>query len=258
MLKKTAAFTLIELLVVIAIIAILAAILFPVFAQAKESAKITTCVSNARQVGLAVRMYVSDNDDTLPIFYAYNSEPDASQLGHKGVEVQVLPYAKSKSIFGSPLDRGGPYLEQEFRAMGKRTPSTYLEAYGSSYRFTQCLFTMVAGESSANNSVYDFTRVVTDSGIEFPSETRLMRSEMFPFFDREFDPDCARYGYDCSPTSYYRAWGSRGGTLIFTDGSARHVTSSGRFDQSRINPAGRQSGEADSTSWSGTWYGTCD
>jgi prepilin-type N-terminal cleavage/methylation domain-containing protein len=60
------AFTLIELLVVIAIIAILAAILFPVFAQAKEAAKKTTCVSNTKQTALAAIMYAGDYDDTLP------------------------------------------------------------------------------------------------------------------------------------------------------------------------------------------------
>ena len=57
------AFTLIELLVVIAIIAILAAILFPVFAQAKASAKQIVCMSNMKQIGLATKMYMNDNDD---------------------------------------------------------------------------------------------------------------------------------------------------------------------------------------------------
>src|SRR5581483_6168155 len=60
-------FTLIELLVVIAIIAILAAILFPVFAQAREKARQATCTSNLKQVGLAVMMYASDHDECLPL-----------------------------------------------------------------------------------------------------------------------------------------------------------------------------------------------
>jgi prepilin-type N-terminal cleavage/methylation domain-containing protein len=65
--RRHSAFTLIELLVVIAIIAILAAILFPVFAQAKEAAKKTTCLSNQKQIGTAMQIYLSDYDDTMPL-----------------------------------------------------------------------------------------------------------------------------------------------------------------------------------------------
>src|SRR5438132_9355149 len=64
--KTQRAFTLIELLVVIAIIAILAAILFPVFAQARASARAISCVSNTRQTATAVLMYAQDYDETLP------------------------------------------------------------------------------------------------------------------------------------------------------------------------------------------------
>lgn len=64
--SKRAGFTLIELLVVIAIIAILAAILFPVFAQAREKARQTSCLSNLKQMGLGVLMYAQDNDETYP------------------------------------------------------------------------------------------------------------------------------------------------------------------------------------------------
>ena len=72
MLYRNRAFTLIELLVVIAIIAILAAILFPVFAQTREKARQTQCASNLRQFGMAGLMYAQDYDDVLPL-YGYNS-----------------------------------------------------------------------------------------------------------------------------------------------------------------------------------------
>lgn len=70
------AFTLIELLVVIAIIAVLAAILFPVFAQAREKARQASCQSNHKQIGLAVQMYAQDYDETLPTSGSENGKGD--------------------------------------------------------------------------------------------------------------------------------------------------------------------------------------
>lgn len=77
---KRTAFTLIELLVVIAIIAILAAILFPVFTQAKVAAKRTSCLSNTKQMGTAVQLYLSNADDSYPV-NSY-SEPSAFTFGN--------------------------------------------------------------------------------------------------------------------------------------------------------------------------------
>src|SRR5688572_16135270 len=67
--RKTSGFTRIELLVVIAIIAILAAILFPVFARAREAARKTQCISNVRQLGMAIMQYVQDYDERFPPRY---------------------------------------------------------------------------------------------------------------------------------------------------------------------------------------------
>src|SRR5437667_35088 len=72
--QKQRGFTLIELLVVIAIIAIFAAILFPVFAQARDKARQTSCISNMKQLGYGLTMYAQDYDETLPFGYRYSDD----------------------------------------------------------------------------------------------------------------------------------------------------------------------------------------
>jgi prepilin-type N-terminal cleavage/methylation domain-containing protein/prepilin-type processing-associated H-X9-DG protein len=241
-------FTLIELLVVIAIIAILAAILFPVFAQAREQARQTVCTSNSRQIGLQVRMYVQDYDETMPIFYAYNSQPPAGKPGHKGIELEILPYGKSKELFKCPDDSGGPSIPDP--TYGCPGLKSYQECYGSSYRFTSGVYSIIAGESSQNNdtSGYTTSRIVADAMFANPSETRIIRDEMFPFFTQ------AKYGYY---PDYFMQWHTRGGGVVFADGHAKFTVSNGEFDKQVVCAGGERSGDINPATNSMYYWG-CD
>jgi prepilin-type N-terminal cleavage/methylation domain-containing protein/prepilin-type processing-associated H-X9-DG protein len=105
--RRSPGFTLIELLVVIAIIAILAAILFPVFAQAREMARKTSCASNLRQLGLAMGMYIQDYDERFPSWswgaqYSGGTDPAHDGLGfwHSA----IFPYVKNTGLYTCPSD----------------------------------------------------------------------------------------------------------------------------------------------------------
>jgi len=97
-------FTLIELLVVIAIIAILAAILFPVFARAREKARQTSCLSNAKQINLGILMYAQDYDEILPVASHW---PDG-QGGYTYWNQSLEPYVKNDQIFRCPSNANRP------------------------------------------------------------------------------------------------------------------------------------------------------
>ncbi len=113
------AFTLIELSVVIAIIAILAAILFPVFARARENARRSSCQSNLKQIGLGALQYTQDYDETLP--------PGALACSPGGITLwngMLQPYVKSTQLFSCPSSDRKPHFN-----FGD-TPATDENAYG--------------------------------------------------------------------------------------------------------------------------------
>ncbi len=101
---KSRAFTLIELLVVIAIIAILAAILFPVFAQAKLAAKKTADLSNIKQIGTAVVLYINDSDDVYPMASYFSQGVAYGNMYRWSSQLCLGPYIKNTQIFQAPVD----------------------------------------------------------------------------------------------------------------------------------------------------------
>ncbi len=164
---KRAAFTLIELLVVIAIIAILAAIIFPVFARAKAAAKKTACLSNLGQIGKGTLLYMSDHDDRFP----FAIDPiDAAQPGIWSGEpaFQALipqmpflhealqPYIRSVNLFHCPGDTGTQVLDDRNNVPFANAPSLFAH-YQTSYFFrTEIAFKQLSQAGLANPAGTNF------------------------------------------------------------------------------------------------------
>lgn len=157
-------FTLIELLTVIAIIAVLAALLFPVFMTARGKAREITCVSNLRQIGQAVAMYTQDYDGIYPYMidpadkYApqiWSHHPEFQRdLPYIGLVNEVLqPYVKSKALFGCPSDTGfefsdfGGYPIDPTGNPPYARPTSF-KKFGTSYYFRTEIAVTRASESS--------------------------------------------------------------------------------------------------------------
>lgn len=157
----TRAFTLIELLTVIAIIAVLAGLLFPVFATARGKAREITCVSNLRQIGLSIKMYAQDYDELFPWAVdptdKYTPEiwagfPDFQKLipDMPFLHQTLQTYIKSQELFRCPADVG--YEIDDFNGAKPRSPHeakpTAYIAYGTSYVYRTEIAFLHAGENS--------------------------------------------------------------------------------------------------------------
>lgn len=119
-------FTLIELLVVIAIIAILAAILFPVFGRARENARRSSCMSNMKQIGLGIMQYRSDYDGKYPQAYFYNDGVSSSSLYTQWTGT-TQPYVKNEQLFVCPSNKGLPPTNST------RSGACSVDAIGTTY-----------------------------------------------------------------------------------------------------------------------------
>jgi len=228
---KRHGFTLIELLVVIAIIAILAAILFPVFARARDAARKATCQSNLKQMGLAFRMYTSDYDEQMPNNGfdgaanggTANCAVETTRSGYRGwISNVLMPYAKNQGIWKCPSYPGAGNFQTA------DTVCTAPADLSLIYRVGYCYNYMGVGNSPNNtgnsmpglgNSEAACLRVA-DQAIMWDSQNRWADGNG-PLFTRDItqwiDSKNVNYGH----------WHSEQANFLFMDG---HVKA-GKFDQ---------------------------
>ena len=164
------AFTLIELLVVIAIVAILAAILFPVFAQAKAAAKKTACMSNEKQIGLAFMLYAGDSDD----YYPLASQPSAPTSWTATVQV----YARNHAFFRCPDDTSPNW----------KTPLASPSPFQKGLRVTSYFSNLYLDSRRAYGNV---TALKSPSSVVYVSESAegLTYDAYFPMYWNLHDPE---------------------------------------------------------------------
>ena len=223
-------FTLIELLVVIAIIAILAAILFPVFARAREQARRTACLSNCKQIGTALFMYAQDYDETLPERYGNCCGPSTfgdyeyyNCVGYERTWKNMLyPYIKNLQVFqcpSNPTAKIGVNVDSTANT-GTNVPDPRFMA---GYDMYLPNFGSVA--AIGFNGSYPQTL----AGLTYPAneliivESHYLWADIGPWLSY-----CEPSGPTCDPNSYPgdSSWGSghakKAGNIIYMDSHAKY------------------------------------
>ncbi len=186
-------FTLIELLVVIAIIAILASILFPVFAQARETARKTSCASNLKQMGLAWNMYVQDYDERYPAA-SPNDWNTCSTMKDRGsfggwIGNMLIPYTKNSNIFECPsnlalsgVNRGGGCAPNAITAKQRWGIEYIWTSYGYNY-VSLWGFQMAQIERPSDQiAIYDAISAWTDCPYKNPASCGIWAERDIPAF----------------------------------------------------------------------------
>jgi len=175
------AFTLIELLVVIAIIAILAAILFPVFAQAKAAAKKTAALSNLKQNAVAVLMYNTDYDDTFAQSAYGIGTPSGVVIPGSGAQVYsvydaIFPYTKNKDIYTDPADPQAIKWKDILATLGLQP----FQNGGNTLIFASTAINFAVFEDPAvPPTLMGADPVVSEGSLNYPSDTALFFSARY-------------------------------------------------------------------------------
>ena len=166
---RSIGFTLIELLVVIAIIAILAAILFPVFAKVREKARQTSCASNLNQIGLAEMQYMQDNDEIYSgSYHTYQFLPDSTNEHRISYMEMLFPYTKSTQIYLCPDGSPGDSFTNNGANDPQWNPNTYLTTTSYAYNSVATNDLGFPGTDGGD------TAIMNDSTVSSPSETIML------------------------------------------------------------------------------------